>query len=69
MLDDGRMISLKEAAGVLGIAPGTLRQYLKKGKGPAFTRDGNAPQSRIYFARKDLDAFAATFVKWGRRAA
>ena len=56
-LDD--LLSNKEAATLLGIKPNTLEIWRHQGKGPAFLKLGDAPQSTVRYQRSTVMAWAA----------
>jgi hypothetical protein len=56
-LDD--LLSNKEAARLLGIRPNTLEIWRVQGKGPAFLKLGDQPQSTVRYLRSTVIAWAS----------
>lgn len=56
-LDD--LLSSKETATLLGIKPNTLEIWRHQGKGPAYLKLGDNPQSTVRYLRSAVMAWAA----------
>lgn len=52
-----RMLSNAEAALLLGIAPNTLKFWRHRGKGPAFIKLSDSPQSGVIYDEADVVAW------------
>ncbi len=59
-MDTTRYVSPQQAAMLLGVTPSTLAAWRKAGRGPRYSRMGEARQSRVRYATDELD-------KWMRR--
>ena len=59
MIDLDDLLSNKEAAGLLGIRPNTLEIWRVLGKGPAFLKLGDQPQSTVRYLRSTIVAWAS----------
>jgi predicted DNA-binding transcriptional regulator AlpA len=58
-IDFDQLLSNKEAARLLGIQPNTLEIWRVQGKGPAFLKLGDRPQSTVRYLRSTVIAWAA----------
>ena len=56
-----KMLDTRAAAELLGLAPGTLQNWRKRGEGPEFRRHGSRA---VRYALPDLEAFSEA----GRRS-
>jgi Helix-turn-helix domain len=52
-------LNTEDAASMLGISPITLRIWRCSGKGPRFTKLGDAKQAPVVYQRADLEAWIA----------
>lgn len=57
---DTRYVTPRQAAMLLGVTPSTLSAWRKAGRGPRYSRMGEARQSRVRYPVEELD-------KWMRR--
>jgi len=57
-MPDCDMLTTKEAAGLLGIKPTTLRQWRYLGRGPAFVKY-HGDRGRCMYRRRDVDRWIA----------
>lgn len=63
------MFTRKQAARYLGLSEGTLRDYWAAGdKGPAASKFGVNRQSRVLYAKEELDAWRRDPLNYSRRA-
>lgn len=53
----GQYLTTREAAEILGVHPVTMAQWRSKGRGPKYTKVGDAPKSRIRYQKSDLHAW------------
>lgn len=52
-----RMLDTGQTAALLGVAPNTLKFWRRKGRGPAFIKLGDAPQSGVAYDEADVLAW------------
>ncbi len=52
-----RLLDTVQTAALLGISPNTLKLWRHKGRGPAFIKLGNSPQSGVAYDEADVRAF------------
>lgn len=58
--ENDRLVGTTAAATVLGLSPKTLRQLRCDREGPRCVKVGRSQQSRVYYRRSDLEAWAAS---------
>jgi excisionase family DNA binding protein len=56
MVPEANLLTVEQAAALVGISPWTLRKWRSKGQGPRFVRLGGA-MGTVRYRRKDLDAY------------
>lgn len=56
MVPDATLLTVEQAAALIGVSPWTLRKWRTKGKGPCFVRLGCA-LGTVRYRRQDLDAY------------
>lgn len=59
-LENDRLLGTTAAASILGISNKTLRQLRCDREGPRCLKFGTSKQSRVYYRRSDLEAWAAS---------
>lgn len=57
MDDEATLLTVDQAAAILGVSPWTLRKWRSKGQGPRFVRLGGKLSS-VRYRRQDLSAFS-----------
>lgn len=60
---DDRLIDEKAAADRLGVKPGTLSAWRKRGRGPRYVKMGTGKTAAIRYRRADLDAWIEANVR------
>ncbi len=56
MVPEASLLTVEQAAALVGVSPWTLRKWRSKGQGPHFVRLGGALGS-VRYRRQDLDAY------------
>ena len=54
---DGRLLTSKEVARLIGIKENTLRLWRSQGRGPRYLKAGDTPQSEVRYRASDVEAW------------